>query len=281
MKKLVALFLLLIVLPIIVLADVDLSVMSFEELINLRDRINLAIWQSDNWQEVTVPQGVWQVGVDIPAGHWTIKAAAGANCFVKYGSALDETGKDFNYRDQDFYEYLTSESYSYYDANKDLTQVDVEAENGHYFIIDSGSALFMPYTGKQSLGFSKSGVTFAKPTATPVPVINGYPALDFIKLSRNPENYIDSKAFSVGKVIQVIGSREDGYDLRFAIDGDSNKMIYLVIFPGDAMPTSNILDNDELEVFLTLKGEHSYETVLGSTITLPLAFVDSLKNLSE
>lgn len=281
MKKLIALLLLLLALPVCAQADVDLSGMSFDELVLLRDQINLAIWNSQEWQEVTVPQGVWQVGVDIPEGHWTIKAAAGAKCFVKYGGTLDETGKNLNFRDQDFYEYLTSETYSYYDANSDLAQVDVKAENGHYFIVDSGSALFMPYTGKQPLGFSKSGVAFAEPTATPVPVVNGYPALDYIKLSRNPENYIDSKAFATGRVVQVIGSREDGYDLRFAVNGDSDKMIYLVILPGEAMPASNILDDDELEVFLTLKGDYSYETVLGSTITLPIALVDSLKNLSE
>ena len=49
-------------------ADVDLSGMSFDELVALKDQINLALWNSADWQEVTVPQGVWQVGADIPAG---------------------------------------------------------------------------------------------------------------------------------------------------------------------------------------------------------------------
>ncbi len=37
--------------------DIDLSHMSFEDLVTLKDQINLAIWNSKEWQEVTVPQG--------------------------------------------------------------------------------------------------------------------------------------------------------------------------------------------------------------------------------
>ena len=33
-------------------ADIDLSGMSYEELVALKDRINLAMWESDEWEEV-------------------------------------------------------------------------------------------------------------------------------------------------------------------------------------------------------------------------------------
>ena len=45
--------------------DIDLSGMSIDELVELKDRINLAIWNSQEWEEVTVPQGEWIVGEDI------------------------------------------------------------------------------------------------------------------------------------------------------------------------------------------------------------------------
>ena len=102
MKKLVAQF------PAIVLAagfalaeGIDLSGMSYDELVALKDRINLAMWQSDEWQEVTVPQGVWKVGEDIPAGHWTVKCITGNNCRstqISWGEALTEGGTDIAWR---------------------------------------------------------------------------------------------------------------------------------------------------------------------------------------
>lgn len=43
-------------------AQIDLSAMTYEELVALKDKINLAMWESKDWEEVTVPQGVWTVG---------------------------------------------------------------------------------------------------------------------------------------------------------------------------------------------------------------------------
>ena len=50
----------------------DLSGLSYDELITLRQRIDLAIMQSDGWKEVTVPVGTYVIGRDIPAGDYTV-----------------------------------------------------------------------------------------------------------------------------------------------------------------------------------------------------------------
>lgn len=139
--------------PCLALADVDLTGLSYDELVALKDQINLAMWQSEEWQEVTVPQGVWQVGVDIPAGHWTIKAYDGANTSIKYGSRLDSTGRDMGYGDFDIYETVKSPSRSTFRKGDDQEQIDIDAKDGYYFVIDNGDAVFTPYTGKASLGF--------------------------------------------------------------------------------------------------------------------------------
>ena len=74
MKKLLCLLFVLVLLPVVSLSDLpDISGLSYEELVQLRDCINLAIWNSEEWQEVTVPPGLWKIGDDIPAGHWTIR----------------------------------------------------------------------------------------------------------------------------------------------------------------------------------------------------------------
>jgi len=154
MKKLFALILSMVALSAPAMADVDLSSMSYDELVALKDQINLAIWNSQEWQEVTVPQGIWEIGVDIPVGHWTIRAADGVWCSVQYGSQIDTNGKELSRRSNDFFsEILVSTSSRVYTPGKDATALDVNALVGAYICIDKGDAVFTPYAGKPSLGF--------------------------------------------------------------------------------------------------------------------------------
>lgn len=154
MKKVISFVLCLALCCSVALAEVNLSGMSFDELVALKDKINLAIWNSQEWQEVTVPQGVWLVGEDIPEGHWTI------SCKLKYariktGTVLDDTKQDIDSWNSDFYVYetVTNPEYKYFDAGSDKTQIDLELKAGVYVIIDRGDVVFSPYTGKPSLGF--------------------------------------------------------------------------------------------------------------------------------
>lgn len=141
-------------------AGVDLSGMSFDELIALKDQINLAIWNSEEWQEVTVPQGRWIVGEDIPAGKWTVKCANigldnpyMAFTFISWGEKLDEDG-DISYMDRYGSEFIYNPNSKYYGEGA-ITETTIEFFDGD--IVDIGNsnnqAVFMPYTGKPSLGF--------------------------------------------------------------------------------------------------------------------------------
>lgn len=133
---------------------IDLSGMSYDELVALRDQINLAMWQSDEWQEVEVPQGVWLVGEDIPDGHWSMKTDA-SWASISIGTALDETGKAIDYMNSRFisYEQVSSPSSSIYDPATDQTEVDFKLTDGTYVVIEYGSVIFTPYTGKPALSF--------------------------------------------------------------------------------------------------------------------------------
>ncbi|MCE5342080.1 MAG: hypothetical protein LLF96_00630 [Eubacteriales bacterium] len=138
---------------------VDLSGMTFDELVTLKEAVNTALWNADEWQEVTVPEGIYEVGVDIPACHWTVKAAEGQMIFFEWGSKL----KDYGSR---IYKTLSSED-ALYVANGiyskshsgykqgDLLQMDYDLQEGQYVGITYGEAIFSPYTGKPDLGFSK------------------------------------------------------------------------------------------------------------------------------
>lgn len=130
---------------------IDLSGMSFDQLVALRDQLNLAIWNSQEWQEVTVPAGIWIVGEDIPAGHWTIRPLPNSYILVTYFDKLDEFGKGVGAGWRGWGGNLTSR-----DEN-DITygeprEVDLVMEEGMYFKC-SQSVIFTPYAGKPDLGF--------------------------------------------------------------------------------------------------------------------------------
>ena len=149
MKKLIALALAAFLMIGCAAAEIDLSSMSFDELIALKDKINLAIWNSAEWQEVTVPQGLWEVGADIPAGKWTIKAK-NTRTKIEIGQPDEErAGIDFSSRKNEFT--VRTESAS---GNAPL-EYFIEVVEGDFIFISPtfGAAIFSPYTGKPDLGF--------------------------------------------------------------------------------------------------------------------------------
>ena len=156
MKKLIAIILILsMLLPAAALADLpDISSLTYDELVKLKDQINLAMWNSQEWQEVTVPTGVWTVGEDIPVAHWSISLspkASGKWAKIIYCDKLDESGLDAaNKFDCKIYSYLNVAS----PDNDHYPQViDIDLKPGTYLIIGNGSVVFTPYSGKPDLGF--------------------------------------------------------------------------------------------------------------------------------
>ena len=73
MRKFVCFALILCLLPVMALAD-DLSSMSFDDLMALRQQITAEIMSRPEWKEVTVPAGNWEVDKDIPIGFYSITA---------------------------------------------------------------------------------------------------------------------------------------------------------------------------------------------------------------
>ena len=155
MKKLLTIILILaLAVPAAALADLpDISNLSYDELIQLKDSINLAIWNSQEWQEVTVPQGIWVVGEDIPAGTWTVKCAADSFSAITISDTLNEMGTDLEYSDYYHYESVTSPDSRIFEKDKDITEYTFTVKAGDYIKIEYASVIFTPNTGKPSLGF--------------------------------------------------------------------------------------------------------------------------------
>lgn len=132
-------------------AEWDLSGMSFDELVALKDQINLAIWNSAEWQEVTVPQGLWKVGEDIPAGTWTIHCNDGYFTSIQVGTNLKPNGDGLEYP---FGAAAMVYNPGYYLTNAgDRQGWSVVLHDGDYVVVDTAPAIFTPYAGKPSLGF--------------------------------------------------------------------------------------------------------------------------------
>ena len=158
MKRIICiLFVFALLFPVFSLADLpDISSLTYDELVQLKDKLNLAIWNSKEWQEVTVPAGIWEVGVDIPAGHWTVTPGDYSVAFW-YGDKLNEgktdVGRGWDYEtgvslflsgrvDKD-----GNWKYSEYQH-----QVSVDMKEGFYVKVDA-DVVFTPYSGKPDLGF--------------------------------------------------------------------------------------------------------------------------------
>jgi hypothetical protein len=87
--------------------DVDLFGLSFDQLMDLRNKINVEIISRPEWKEVKVPSGHWRIGDDIPAGAYCIKAA-NRSCYLRIW------GKDYEDRDSNggllFYQVIKTEN---------------------------------------------------------------------------------------------------------------------------------------------------------------------------
>ena len=161
MKRTISIILVLILSAMVsASAEIDLSGMTYDELVALKDQINLAIWNSEEWQEVTVPQGRWIVGEDIPAGMWTVKCSdINREEFdmgmtrIEYGESLDDED-EISYRGRHSVEWIYNPDHRIYEAGQ-VTEVTFDLHDGDIVDIDTeyAPAVFMPYHGKQSLGF--------------------------------------------------------------------------------------------------------------------------------
>lgn len=145
MKKLIVIALILALISAAALAEsIDLSGLSFQELAALRDRAQLEMMQRDEWQEVSVPQGVYQVGVHIPAGTWTIRCKEGMGTKIEWGDVLDASGQgiDFLSMRMDF-QYVYNPEYRSYSAG-DRTEYTFTVRDGDWIAIDDSPAVFTP-----------------------------------------------------------------------------------------------------------------------------------------
>lgn len=115
-------------LPVIALAEIDLSAMSVDELIALNKAVVMELMSRKDFKEVPVPAGTYKVGEDIPAGSYTVRA--------KQLAALITFEKNGDYGDM-------------YTIESDSCIGKLTLEEGEAVQV-TGDVIFTPYAG---LGF--------------------------------------------------------------------------------------------------------------------------------
>ena len=117
----------------------DISALSYDELIALHKQVSLAIMQSDEWKEVTVPIGTYVIGEDIPAGDYTVTYTGRVqSCLYIYPDIKSVGSYDFS---------LHILNPSVFDSG---SIGKLSLSDGQVIDIQYGSVVFTPYTG---LGF--------------------------------------------------------------------------------------------------------------------------------
>jgi hypothetical protein len=160
MKRIIIVILLAVLLvPAAAEEDIDLSGLSFDELAALRDRCQLEMFQREEWQEVTVPQGLWEVGVHIPAGTWVIRCAdinrndyLLRKCCIKWGTGRPDEKIKWPNGYNGSVEIYNPNSIEY---SGQVTEYVVTLKTGDFIHIHPqyNQAVFSPYTGAPSFGF--------------------------------------------------------------------------------------------------------------------------------
>lgn len=138
--------------------EIDLSEMRYEELVSLKEKIDLVIRNHEQWEEVEVPPGLYQVGVDIPAGYWTVRCADDYRyTYIKWGAKLNESGDEIlsSLFNCDYYFLDNPNIENIYDDDL-TTSCSFVAIEGYYILIDNAPAVFTPYSGPSDFTYYRS-----------------------------------------------------------------------------------------------------------------------------
>jgi len=154
MKRILCLLLLFVSLPVFALADYpDFSSYSLKELNAILIDLRLHQWKTEEWQEVLVPPGVYEIGVEIPAGHWSIRPDKGLGpCYAIYASGIKDQGHDVDLSAGEYIMECVCDSSSVYYSGEYKESTDFEMEEGHFIRLDC-AMVFTPFIGKPGFSF--------------------------------------------------------------------------------------------------------------------------------
>lgn len=113
--------------------------------------------------------------------------------------------------------------------------------------------------------------------AKDAPKAKVYLTLDFKGISRDPDSHNGNQYKFTGKVLQVLEEKMETYTyvcMRIATKGSYDDVVYVTYLRKNS--EARILEDDRVTVYATCLGLYTYETVMGSSVTLPNFLADSI-----
>lgn len=198
-------------LPICAAADVDLASMSYDELVELKQQVLMEIMQRDGSYSVTVPIGLWRVGVDIPEGVWLLSAENGRYTHVAYGPTIDENGNSMS-------KYTGGNTGTFLSNGASWR---LSASAGNYIYIEGCPVVFMP-ADTLSLGFAPDSFS-----SSSSPASSTLPQYDYKRAYKECDDYKDSFYQFSGHVCEILESDDDGICYYVSATGDYSNCLFL------------------------------------------------------
>lgn len=97
--------------------------------------------------------------------------------------------------------------------------------------------------------------------------------ITYDQLARNPDDYKQKKVKFRGRVLQVIENNIMN-ELRLAVDGDSDKVLYVNY--SSSLASSRILKGDTITVYGTASGIKTYTTIMGASVSVPNIYTSQI-----
>lgn len=227
--------------------DIDLQDMSIDELLALQTEI----------QRVLADKGYVQ--------YEELDRGSKGDAVVNVQERLKELGF-YSGSISGKYDSETQKAFKLFEKNNNLVS-DGKATQADLIVLFGSSAV------------AKSTQTPAPEKATntkePEDVLEGYlpfSDFDYTEYFRYPDKYYGTKIVLKGKAVQVLGSRTKGYQIRLATAGGSD-VVYIRV---KSDPGFNILENDRLTVYATMKNTYTYTSTFFTSVTVPSADADSI-----
>lgn len=99
--------------------------------------------------------------------------------------------------------------------------------------------------------------------------------ITYSQLARTPDDYEGDKVMFKGTVLQIIEDSEHDYiHMRLAVGGDYDQILYCE-YKKDIVP-ERILEDDVVTIYGISYGLHTYQSTIGSQITIPAVVIDKI-----
>jgi len=118
-----------------------------------------------------------------------------------------------------------------------------------------------------------------KPATSPTPqvtedpmtaVYQEYEPFDYTASMRKPEEYDGRKVVLKGRVLQVLGNREEGFQICLATSGSGDVVYVFINQPLDY----NLIEDDYLTIYAVMHKTITYQSTYNKPVTIPAAVAD-------